>query len=74
MGSMISSICDCMCVPFCPHSKGKTTRAIITKLDRHAVYSSRLVFIDPEVNKSKVVVIMVIICAARIVMHVDRTA
>ena len=54
-GGNITGICDSVC----PHSKGKMTRAINTKLGKHAVHSDRSANIDPEVKRSKVKVMVI---------------
>jgi len=44
VGTLISGICDCLCV--CLRSKRKTVRAINTKLGTHILCGSRLAYID----------------------------
>jgi len=49
--SLTHSVCDCLCVSVCPHSKRKTTWA--SKLGTRILYGSRSACIHPEVRGSR---------------------
>jgi len=52
VGRVVSGIGDSACPCACPHSKGKTTRAVNNKLGAHILLGRTSACIDPEVKWS----------------------